>query len=299
MATNITPRWGETARPCHFVSYASGLHPARDDIPAELAAMPKSLYLWGMRNKWLVWLCLSMGLGYAVRAQQPLFALSARQLVVVRVPDSLAITGLLTTYEQTQPGNTWQQVLGPFPVTVGRKGLAWGYGIHPDSLNREPMKHEGDGKSPQGIFSLGGIFGYDPEDLLLFSPRMPYLQVTPEWICVDDTASNRYNRITNNRMAMYYVRSYERMLRIDDLYRLGITVNYNTRPVIKGAGSCIFLHLWRDANSPTAGCTAMSFPNMVMLGAWLDAARTPVLVQMTDANYLRYAPQMGLPYGEQ
>lgn len=219
----------------------------------------------------------------------------SRQVVVVQVPDSAAVTGTLIAYEQTPPGTTWQRVLGPFPVTVGRKGIAWGHGLHPDSLLQPPLKHEGDGKSPQGVFLLGGLFGYDTEEDLLFTPRMPYIHVTPDWICVDDTNSNRYNRLTSNKAATRYVRSFERMRRQDDLYKIGITVNYNTHPVHKGAGSCIFLHLWRDEKSPTAGCTAMSFANMVMLGAWLDASRSPLLVQMTEANYRRYAPVIGLP----
>src|SRR3712207_8482067 len=54
-----------------------------------------------------------------------------------------------------------------------------------------------------------------------------------------------------------------------------------------GRGSCIFLHVWRGPRSSTAGCTAMAEPALAELLRWLDPARRPALVQLTDAAYAR------------
>ena len=44
----------------------------------------------------------------------------------------------------------------------GKNGLAWGKGIADNLDQRDgPVKHEGDGKAPAGIFKLGTAFGYD------------------------------------------------------------------------------------------------------------------------------------------
>jgi len=51
--------------------------------------------------------------------------------------------------------------------------------------------------------------------------------------------------------------SHEDMLRPDDLYRYVLIIGYNTPKPVPGAGSCIFLHVWRGKDSSTAGCTAI------------------------------------------
>jgi D-alanyl-D-alanine dipeptidase len=69
------------------------------------------------------------------------------------------------------------------------------------------------------------------------------------------------------------------MRRADNLYRWGIVVDHNTPPV-PGAGSCIFLHVWRGPESATNGCTAMAEHDLQSLITWLDPQANPVLVQL-------------------
>jgi uncharacterized protein YijF (DUF1287 family) len=52
-------------------------------------------------------------------------------------------------------------------------------------------------------------------------------------------------------------------------YELAITVEHNASDVPE-AGSCIFLHAWRDAESPVTGCTAMAADELEQLAAWLE-----------------------------
>ena len=45
----------------------------------------------------------------------------------------------------------------------------------------------------------------------------------------------------------------------------------------------IFLHIWRGAGQPTAGCTAMSQDHLLRVLNWLDPNREPRLVQSLSA----------------
>ncbi len=91
----------------------------------------------------------------------------SRQLVLVVTPDWDSITGRMAVFERDAPGAPWRRVLAPFPVTVGRTGLAFGRGLHGDgpSLPGVPAKREGDGKAPAGAFALTMGFSYDPKSL--------------------------------------------------------------------------------------------------------------------------------------
>jgi D-alanyl-D-alanine dipeptidase len=84
------------------------------------------------------------------------------------------------------------------------------------------------------------------------------------------------------------------MLRNDLLYKWGLVVDHNAR-AIPGGGSCIFLHIWKDSSTATAGCTAMREQDLVTLLRWLDPKRRPVLIQMPRTEYDRLRPRYNLP----
>jgi len=60
-----------------------------------------------------------------------------------------------------------------------------------------------------------------------------------------------------------------------------MVIEYNTENPVAGKGSAIFLHIWRDENSPTAGCTAVSEENIVKLMKWLDPSLSPLILQFS------------------
>jgi L,D-peptidoglycan transpeptidase YkuD (ErfK/YbiS/YcfS/YnhG family) len=198
------------------------------------------------------------------------------QLLVVTTPDWDATKGTLTLYERN--GGGWTAIGAPIPVVVGRTGLAWGSGL-PLPLRRDegPVKKEGDGKAPAGLFALPALFGYASEPI---SSRMPYIAATPTVECVDDASSLHYNKIVDTREVPKSWSSSEDMRRRDDLYREGVVVAHNANPPVSGNGSCIFLHLWSGPDSSTAGCTAMSKEHLAQLTRWLDASRHPKLLQL-------------------
>lgn len=221
----------------------------------------------------------------------------ARQLAVVITDGWDATRGRLQRFERADARADWRSVAPPVPVVVGRTGLAWGVGLHEGTAatDGDPVKREGDGKAPAGVFRLSGTFGYRAAAEVPWV-RMPYLHSTQAWKCVDDTASRHYNRLVDETVVEKDWESKEEMLRPDHLYRLGVVVDHNwaaqTRP---GAGSCIFLHVWRGPDQPTVGCTAMAESNLEQVVRWLDPARDPALVQLPRAEYRRLRRAWRLP----
>ena len=55
------------------------------------------------------------------------------------------------------------------------------------------------------------------------------------------------------------------MFRDDDVYDYFIDLNYNRKPIIKGKGSAIFIHISFDNLRPTNGCIALSKKNLKFL----------------------------------
>lgn len=230
--------------------------------------------------------------GMAIACHQPAAGQPmpvSSQLVVVTSPGATNIAGILQRFEAGQNGS-WQPVGHPVSVSLGRSGLAWGKGLHAPQPGQQ--KKEGDGKSPAGIFELGSLFGYAYPDSTLF--KMPYLHASATLECVDDVHSEFYNQLVDNQFVEKKWASSELMRRNDHQYEWGAVVLHNS-PAINGYGSCIFLHVWKGNNQPTAGCTAMSRQDLLELLHWLDPSKKPLLVQMTSQDYLALQEKYGLP----
>ena len=213
---------------------------------------------------------------------------STSQLLVVTTPDWSEIHGVAQRFERH--GKHFSKLGTPFPVVVGRTGLAWGRGLIPGAPPEGPSKQEGDGKSPAGLFSLGTAFGYEATA----ATRLPYLPLNEAIECVDDADSPHYNELVDSRQHPRDWHSSEQMRRSDELYHFGIFVNHNTPPA-RNFGSCIFLHIWRDADSSTVGCTAMAPPNILLLLGWLDPRKNPLLIQMPQMQYQMHRTHWNLP----
>jgi D-alanyl-D-alanine dipeptidase len=211
-----------------------------------------------------------------------------RQLLVVSSEGFADNKATLQAYEREKNG--WKKVFKPVKVNLGRNGLAWGEGlIEFDHLADEPLKYEGDGKSPAGLFTLDLFFGYEKEEF-----NFPYLQVDDNTLCIDDSNAKEYNRIIQEK-EHHKFQSFEFMKRQDRLYHLGIVVGHNKKS-LAGRGSCIFLHIEKyaeivheaDLSSarpntlPTAGCTSMHEDRLFEIMQWLDKDKNPLLLQLPD-----------------
>ena len=209
----------------------------------------------------------------------------ADQLVLVTTADWDATGGELRRFERA--GDGWRQVGDAAPITVGRTGTAWGIGLHA-ARSDGPVKREGDGKAPAGVFAIGTAFGYAAG----VRTGLPYRAMTANDWCIDVPASPMYNRIVDRSVAKAagLDQSTEPMRRDlhadgDQRYREGFVIEHNRDGAVANGGSCIFAHLWKAPGEATAGCTAMAPDAMAPLLAWLDARRHPVFVTLPRAQY--------------
>jgi L,D-peptidoglycan transpeptidase YkuD (ErfK/YbiS/YcfS/YnhG family) len=163
----------------------------------------------------------------------------------------------------------WETVFEPFNAVIGKNGFA-----------QPGEKREGDGKTPSGIYPLKMTFGYDES----IKTKMPYRQVLADDIWVDDVNADDYNRWVKKGATQ--AKSYEKMRRDDSLYKYGIVIEYNTRPVVKGYGSAIFFHVWGGADITTGGCVAVSEENIIKILLWLDPQAEPLIIMgIEDATW--------------
>ncbi|HET7307686.1 MAG TPA: L,D-transpeptidase family protein [Gammaproteobacteria bacterium] len=192
-------------------------------------------------------------------------AYGSSQVIVVTVgaPDKPRASLAAYAFENGH----WKRATGKIAAVVGRRGI---------TLD----KHEGDLKSPAGIFYLGRAFGSGPKP---DGVDMPYTRTTKNDYWIDDTTSPDYNkwvRYAGDPDARW--KSYER-LRVP-AYQYMIVIRYNMHPIRKDRGSAIFFHIWPGPDGSTVGCTAISKALLVDLLKWLEPDKRPVIIQGTVAQ---------------
>jgi L,D-peptidoglycan transpeptidase YkuD (ErfK/YbiS/YcfS/YnhG family) len=219
---------------------------------------------------------------------------SSRQLVLVTVADWNTDHGTLRTFTRGKHG--WVAAGIDAPVTIGRHGAGWGLGLNAPRTDG-PVKHEGDNRSPAGVFRIGTVFGYASKA----DTSMPYRALSATDYCVDVSGTAQYNRIVDAKVVgeAAVKGSTEPMRRDihvngDQRYRLGFNIEQNpdAKPL---AGSCIFGHLWKSPTDATTGCTAMTPATMQKLVAWLKPQRKPVFVLLPQNAYLKVRGEWKLP----
>ena len=220
------------------------------------------------------------------------------QALVVTTEGWNNVTGKAQLFERKTPRAVWKRVGDPFAVVVGRSGLGLGADLPSRSWQdevislRPPTKHEGDGRSPAGMFPLTFAFGSKTRPVT----QLPYTELQEFTECVDDVRSNHYNKVVDRmQVGSFDWKSSEKMLAVGEAYERGVFVAYNSYPPKPGDGSCIFLHIWKDANTGTSGCTAMKRPDLESLLAHLDPAKTPYLIQMPIDAYRSQQRSWKLP----
>jgi len=145
-----------------------------------------------------------------------------------------------------------------FAATIANMGI---HGVGPT--------REGLGRTPDGVFTLTQAFGNQVSN----GTRLPYFRAGPDDWWDEDPASPDYNR--------HVVAAYSPGGASENLYDAGIAyshavvINYNTDPVVKGAGSGFFLHV--GTGYSTAGCVAINARVLNEIMQWLDPPDHPVI----------------------
>lgn len=179
-------------------------------------------------------------------------------------------------------------------MVVGQEGMAWGDGVMavPPHTAADPVKHEGDGRSPAGIFRIGTAFGYAAAKPAAWA--IPYRVLTPETECIDDPTSRHYSQIVEQTEVTPDWKSSEHMRAEGVYYEWGAVIDQNpdTRP---GEGSCVFLHASDDSGAGTEGCTAMKKTHLETMLGWLKPNRKPLMVEMPVEQYRQVERVLDLP----
>ncbi|MEM7196990.1 MAG: L,D-transpeptidase family protein [Pseudomonadota bacterium] len=144
------------------------------------------------------------------------------------------------------------------PVQVGCGGVA-------------QKIREGDGITPVGVWSVLRV-RYRADRIDRPQTTLPTYAIAPDDGWCDDPGHRDYNQLV--KLPFSY--AHETLWRVDCLYDIVVELGYNTHPIIAGAGSAIFMHVWHHEKTPTQGCVAMAcddllqFLRTVRLGDCLD-----------------------------
>jgi D-alanyl-D-alanine dipeptidase len=189
------------------------------------------------------------------------------QAVVVRAESGSSCAAKLWLYERE--GGEWRVAAGPWPAVVGKRGMT--------------KRAQGENKSPSGAYLLGAAFGWGKEPGGLKYPYRP-LDKEDFWLGISSPFYNRWIRDT--RQEYTNISDGERLNSIRPQYKYAVVIHYNDE-CVPGAGGAIFLHVWKNKDTGTAGCTGVSEENMARILQWLDYAKRPVIVQGTEEELAR------------
>jgi D-alanyl-D-alanine dipeptidase len=203
--------------------------------------------------------------------------LGVQQMIMVTSQEWSTTDAKAQLFSRDSDSGDWTAQSEVFESVIGKKGLGWAPAFAA-ALNGPleplgPIKHEGDGKTPAGIFVLGTEFGFSAQSPVA---GQKYLPLNANIYCIDDVKSKHYNEIVDASVVNKDWDSGEAMSTIEQ-YKSGVQILYPTDAESQ-AGSCIFIHIWRAAHIGTAGCLASTEDNVKMLLQKIDFSKRPVII---------------------
>jgi len=183
----------------------------------------------------------------------------ALELVTVDAPSARSTTAVVRVWRRD--GACWRNVAGPWPAHVGRNGLS-------------AHHREGDGTTPLGTFAIGPVaYGVAPDPGTKFAYHR---LVCGDWWDEDASspAYNEFQHVTCGTKPSFGGGS-EALWLDTQAYAHFLVVDYNTRPVVPGRGSAIFIH--DDVGQPTNGCVSVPPSDLVELLRLLSPADAPAV----------------------
>ncbi len=179
------------------------------------------------------------------------------QLVTVQAPPH-ATTATLSLWSRR--AGCWHRAAGPWVAHLGRSGLS-------------ARKREGDGATPTGTYHFGTtVYGIAANPGVRFAYHR---LVCGDWWDEDPSskAYNTFQHVTCGASPAFGGGS-EALWRISPQYRYFAVIDYNARPIVRGRGSAIFLHV---AVGTTAGCVSLPELQLLQLLRWLRPVARPAI----------------------
>jgi len=121
-------------------------------------------------------------------------------------------------------------------------------------------KIEGDKKTPAGIYNIGNLY-YRKFLASEINTKLKCIPIKKNmgW-CDDPQNKKKYNKIIKISKKI----KHEKLFRKDGKYDLLIPILYNTKKIIPGKGSAIFIHLTKNYGK-TLGCIALKKNDFLIL----------------------------------
>jgi L,D-peptidoglycan transpeptidase YkuD (ErfK/YbiS/YcfS/YnhG family) len=145
------------------------------------------------------------------------------------------------------------------------------------ALGREGIgvkRGEGHWITPVGRFALREV--WRRPDQVEVETCLPVREITPDLGWSDDPADPSYNQ----PVPLPHRFGHEKMWRESGVYDLVAVMDYNLDPIVAGAGSAVFLHVWRGPGQPTAGCVAFAREDLLaILAGWRASSRVEISAQ--------------------
>ncbi|MGF7233374.1 MAG: L,D-transpeptidase family protein [Frankia sp.] len=176
------------------------------------------------------------------------------QVIVVRGAGHDAVTNTVARWQRASPGAPWRPVGASLPGHNGANGWSTDH-------------HEGDLRSPVGVFTLTNAAGRLPDP----GSKLPY-EFKPD-----------YYVSTGTFLGHPLAGSLDYLVEINYNHIPGTPPSNRARPLGQALGGGIFLHI--DHGAPTHGCISIARDQVVATIRWLDPAAHPVIV-MGDAASL-------------
>jgi L,D-peptidoglycan transpeptidase YkuD (ErfK/YbiS/YcfS/YnhG family) len=120
-------------------------------------------------------------------------------------------------------------------------------------------KIEGDKKTPKGNFKIGNLYFRDDKNQKPIT-KIRCIPIKKNMGWCDDQNKKDYNKLIKIKKNI----KHEKLYRKDNKYDFLIPIFYNTKNIIPGKGSAIFIHLTNNYKS-TLGCIALKKNDFLIL----------------------------------
>ncbi len=117
---------------------------------------------------------------------------------------------------------------------------------------------EGDKATPLGSYSLRECW-YRTDRLETPETALPLRVIHENDGWCDESTHPQYN----HHVKLPFAASHEKLWRDERIYDVIVPIGFNDAPVVAGVGSAIFFHLAKPNYSPTLGCVAVAFEDML------------------------------------
>ena len=126
-------------------------------------------------------------------------------------------------------------------------------------------KVEGDKCTPRGRFKFKYIL-FRKKRISKIRSKLKLIPIKKNFGWCDDVRSKSYNKL----IKFPFKYQAEKLYLKKNIYDIIVVLDFNLKPIKKGRGSAIFLHISTKNYSPTLGCVAISKSNIKKLISKID-----------------------------